>query len=46
MSPGLVVLGGDSTPEGHGFESLHRMKDGHFSYFCSKNWNVCLKRRK
>ena len=36
-SPGLVVMGGDSCPEGHGFESLHCILDGHFfTYICSK----------
>ena len=29
-SPGLVVMGGDSRPKGRGFESLHRILDGHF----------------
>ena len=29
-SPGLVVMGRDS-PEGCGFESQHRILDGHFS---------------
>ena len=24
-SPGLVVIGGDSCPEGNGFESLHHI---------------------
>ena len=28
--PGLVVMGGDSSPEGHGFESQHHILDGHF----------------
>ena len=30
--PGLVVMGGDSCPEGLGFESLHHILDGHFSH--------------
>ena len=30
-SLGLVVIGGDSCYEGCGFESLHRILDGHFS---------------
>ena len=30
-SPGLVVMGRDSPSEGHGFESQHRILDGHFS---------------
>ena len=28
---GLVVMGGDSCPEGCGFESQHRILDEHFS---------------
>ena len=31
-SPGIVVMGGDSCPEGNGFESQHHILDGHFSY--------------
>ena len=31
-SPGLVVMGGDSSPEGRGFESQHHILDGHFSH--------------
>ena len=31
-SHGLVVLGGDSCPEGCGFESLHCILYGHFSH--------------
>ena len=31
-SPGLVVKGGDSKSEGCGFESRHRILDGHFSH--------------
>ena len=38
-SPGLVVMGGDSSYEGCGSESYLRIMDGHFYY-------VCLKRRK
>ena len=30
-SPGLVIMGGDSCSEGCGFESQHRILDGHFS---------------
>ena len=30
-SPGLVVTGGNSCSEGHGFESQHHILDGHFS---------------
>ena len=29
-SPGLVVMGRDSCSEGRGFESRHRILDGHF----------------
>ena len=27
-----VVIGGDSCSKGHGFESQHRLLDGHFSH--------------
>ena len=30
VSPGLVVMGGDSCPEGRGFKSQHRILYGHF----------------
>ena len=30
--PGLVVMGGDSCPEGCGFESQHHIMYGHFSH--------------
>ena len=40
-SPGLVVMGGDSRSEGHGFESRHRIH-----IFVVKICNVCLKRPK
>ena len=37
----------DSHSEGRGFESRHRILDGHFfTYICCKNCNVCLKRPK
>ena len=46
-SPGLVVMGGDSHSEGHGFESRYYILDGHFSHiFVVKICNVCLKRPK
>ena len=47
-SPGLVVMGGDSHSKSHGFESQHRILDGHFfTYiFVVKICNVCLKRPK
>ena len=31
-SPGLVIMGEDSCSKGFGFESRHRMLDGHFSH--------------
>ena len=45
-SPGLVVMGKDSHSKGCGFESRHRILDGHFfTYICCKNCNdVCLKK--
>ena len=37
-----MVMGRDSLSEGHGFESHHRIMDGHFlAYNCNY---VCLKR--
>ena len=46
-SPGLLVMGRDSHSKGCGFESRHRILDGHFfTYICCKNCNVCLKRPK
>ena len=46
-SPGLVVMGGNSSPEIHGFESQHCILVAHFfTYICCKNCNICLKRRK
>ena len=43
-----MVMGRDSRSEAHGFESRHRILDGHFfTYICCKNCNdVCLKRTK
>ena len=42
-----MVMGRDSRSEGRGFESRHRILDGHFfTYICCKNCNVCLKRPK
>ena len=44
-----MVMGRDSRSEGRGFESQHRILDGHFFhiYICCKNCNdVCLKRPK
>jgi len=31
-SPGLVVMGGDPSSKGCGFESQHHILDGHFSH--------------
>ena len=40
-------MGGDSRSKGCGFESQHRVLDGHFSHiFVLKICNVCLKRPK
>ena len=37
-SPGLVVMGGNSCSESHGFKSQHHILDGHFSHiFVVKN---------
>ena len=43
-----MVMGRDSRSEGRGFESRHRILDGHFfTYICCKIFNdVCLKRPK
>ena len=43
-----MVMGGDSCPEGCGFESKHCILDGHFSHiFVVKIFNdVCLKKTK
>ena len=41
MSPGLVVMEGDSCSKGCEFESQHRKLDGHFfTFICCKNCNV------
>ena len=47
-SPGLVVMGRDSSSKGRGFEYQHPILDGHFfGYNCCKNGNDdCLKRLK
>ena len=46
VSPGLVVMGGNSYSKGHGFKSLHRILDEYFfTFICCKNCNVCLKKR-
>ena len=40
-------MGRDSRSEGRGFESQHRILDGHFfTFICCKNCIVCLKRPK
>ena len=33
VQTGLVVMGGDSCSDGHGFESQHRILDGHFLHW-------------
>ena len=41
-SPALVVMGGDSCPKGHEFESQHRILDGHFfSYVFAVKFVMC-----
>ena len=46
-SPGLVVMGRDSRFKGRGFDSWHRILDGHFfTYSCCGDCNVFLKRPK
>ena len=40
-SPGLVVMGGDSCCQGHGFKSWRHKLDGHFFILiCCKNYIV------
>ena len=43
-----MVMGRDSHSEACGFDSRHRIQDGHFfAYTCCKNYiDVCLKRLK
>ena len=44
-----MVLGDDSCLKGFGFESRHRILDGHLDFFtliCCESCIVCLKRRK
>ena len=45
-----MVMGDDSHLKGRGFESQHRIQDGHWDFFlipiCCKICNVCLKRPK
>ena len=42
-SPGLVVMGGDSYSEDHGFKSQQHILGGHFfTFICCKKFNVCL----
>ena len=42
-----MVMGRDSSIKDRGFESQHRILDGHFcTFICCKNCNdVCLKKR-
>ena len=39
-------MGRDSCSEGHGFEFLHHILDGHFFNYCKNCNDVCLKRPK
>ena len=40
-----MVVGGNSCSRGRGFESQHRILDGHFSHYIdAKNSNICLKK--
>ena len=48
MTPGLVVMGGDSCSKGCGFESRHRILDGFFHIHYKKavgtiigDWQQC-----
>ena len=43
-----MVMGGDSCPEGHVFESQHHVLDGHFFtlVYCKNCVDVCLKKTK
>ena len=46
-SPGLMVIGEDSHPKDHGFESRQQILDGHFfTYIVVKSVKYCLKRQK
>ena len=47
-SPGLVVIGGDSHSERHGFESRRHILGGHGIFHIDLLYDciVCLKRRK
>ena len=43
VSPGLVVMGGDSCSEGRRFEFQCLILDGHFcTLICCKILSVCL----
>ena len=42
-----MVMGRGSRSKGCRFESRHGILDGHFfTYYCCKNCNVCLNKRK
>ena len=41
-SPGLVVMGDDSCLKGHGFESRHRILEGHFSHLFVVEIVMCV----
>ena len=43
LEPWSSGYGKSLTFQGRGFESLHRILDGHFfTFICCKNCNVCL----
>ena len=43
---GLMVMGGDLRSRGRGFESQHRILDGHFSHYIVKVVMLLEKDRK
>ena len=46
LGPGLLVIGVNSYPEGRGFESQHRILNGHFTNIFVVKIVVCLKKTK
>ena len=42
VSPGLVVMRGDSCFKGREFESRHRILDGHFSHLFVVKIVMCV----
>ena len=41
-SPGLVVMGGDSCPEGCGFKSQRCLLNGHFFIYVVVKFVMCV----